>query len=103
MNLFKYCPKCQLNLPGVAFSPRYKDKPDYLHSWGKECVSTSLKAWHKNHPSLNPLAKTLREYFDKYLTPGDPDDCWEWRGSRNPNGYGITCFQRKRQGSHVVA
>jgi hypothetical protein len=31
---------------------------------------------------------TLAERFTRFLTPGAPDDCWEWRGNRNNRGYG---------------
>jgi len=24
----------------------------------------------------------------KFVTPGHPDECWEWRGWRSPQGYG---------------
>lgn len=46
---------------------------------------------------------TLADYFWKYTTPKDPDSCWLWQGSVNPNGYGIGCFKYKRQGAHVIA
>lgn len=28
------------------------------------------------------------ETFRAKLTPGNPDDCWEWPGSKNSHGYG---------------
>jgi predicted XRE-type DNA-binding protein len=27
--------------------------------------------------------------FWSKVTPGDPSDCWEWRGARHPSGYGF--------------
>jgi hypothetical protein len=100
----QHCPQCDRDLPFDAFAPRYKDKPHYRHTYCRECSALYMKNWWKQQPpSANPLAKTLQEYFDKYVTPGNTDACWEWQGSRNPNGYGITCFQRKREGAHVVA
>lgn len=29
-----------------------------------------------------------QERFWRYITPGDPDACWEWTGSRDHRGYG---------------
>ena len=29
-----------------------------------------------------------QERFWRYLTPGRPDECWEWQGSRDQHGYG---------------
>ena len=30
----------------------------------------------------------LAERFARYLSPGAPEDCWEWRGQFNACGYG---------------
>lgn len=31
---------------------------------------------------------TLEERFWRYVTPGQPDECWLWQGLRSSNGYG---------------
>lgn len=33
--------------------------------------------------------KTALEKLEQYLEPGEPNDCWEWPGTRNQQGYGI--------------
>lgn len=38
-------------------------------------------------PSDPVVLEALRRRFWKYATPGDPRDCWEWRGFRSANGY----------------
>ena len=37
----------------------------------------------------NGAKQTLEEAFWQYVTPGNPDACWEWQGHREPNGYGV--------------
>lgn len=34
------------------------------------------------------IAHLLPRFYSKF-TPGAPDDCWEWQGSKHPNGYGF--------------
>lgn len=47
---------------------------------------------HKGGRIANPRKRvlgTLQERFDAYADrAGGPNACWEWTGSRNPNGYG---------------
>lgn len=31
------------------------------------------------------------------------DECWEWKGSRNPNGYGLKSFAHKYYHTHRLA
>ena len=31
---------------------------------------------------------TAAERWIRFVTPGDPDECWEWLGWRSPQGYG---------------
>lgn len=32
-----------------------------------------------------------------------PDQCWEWQGTINPNGYGMVRFQRKAHSAHRLS
>jgi hypothetical protein len=38
--------------------------------------------------------ESIHERFWSKVDKSGPDDCWEWRGTRNPRGYGV--FQRGR-------
>jgi len=49
---------------------------------------------------------SLEERYLKYLTPGDPDKCWEWQGTRRPEGYGVIGLGGRTMGvarAHVLA
>lgn len=45
--------------------------------------------------------------LDLHLTPGAPDECWEWRGEKSPKGYGIVYAKERgkwrRRKAHRVA
>jgi hypothetical protein len=44
-----------------------------------------------------------QERFWRYLTPGAPDDCWEWQGSRDARGYGRLNRGGAKNGTHIKA
>jgi len=46
-----------------------------------------------------PLAK---RFWEK-VAAGDPDECWEWQGSRHPFGYGTINVQRRPVTAHRIA
>jgi len=43
------------------------------------------------------------ERFWKRVTIGDPQDCWEWTGSRRSDGYGQTYMEGKHRATHRVS
>jgi hypothetical protein len=51
--------------------------------------------------------RTPAELFALHVTPGAPDECWEWRGTRNDSGYGVMVVGgrngRKQIRAHRVA
>ena len=49
------------------------------------------------------MALTLRERFDRFVTPGKRDECWPWGGSRHSNGYGYIYSLGGRGGPHIPA
>ena len=49
---------------------------------------------------LTALEET--RFFDKFIKEG-PDDCWEWLGAVNGDGYGTFHFNGKKQLAHRVA
>lgn len=66
------------------------------------------RGWCTNHynqwraaggEKLPPIADKARFY--QFVTPGAPDECWEWQGSINPRGYGRFRYQGKASyGAH---
>jgi len=43
----------------------------------------------------------LEERFWRYVEkPDNPNACWEWQGSCYPNGYGIMCLGKNKDGKH---
>lgn len=43
-----------------------------------------------------------KRFRAKYIE-GNPDDCWEWRGKRARNGYGVFTIGKRTTGAHRVA
>jgi len=39
----------------------------------------------------------------KFVTPGAVDECWLWRGTRYPSGYGQALIRMKRIGAHRLS
>lgn len=37
----------------------------------------------------NGALRTLEEAFWGHVTPGDPNECWEWKGATDQRGYGL--------------
>lgn len=40
----------------------------------------------RHRRGLPPI--TVADRWAKFVAPGSPDECWEWRGWRSPQGYG---------------
>lgn len=57
----------------------------------------------KGHFKSPGKYKTLRDHFLAYCFPGDPDECWDWTGSLDSNGYGHFKHRDKKVNSHRVA
>jgi hypothetical protein len=47
---------------------------------------------------MNPVVR-----FRSHVAQGDPDQCWEWRKSKDKDGYGKTFFAGTFQQAHRVA
>lgn len=51
--------------------------------------------------------RTPAEFLALHVTPGAPDECWPWRGTRNDSGYGVMVVGgrdgRKQIRAHRVA
>ena len=45
----------------------------------------------------------LKVRFWRFVTPGDPDECWEWRGGLDKDGYGSIESKGKTLRAHRVS
>jgi DNA-binding XRE family transcriptional regulator len=50
-----------------------------------------------------PDGASVADRFWRYVTPGDPDACWDWRGATNEKGYGILAVNRRSELAHRVS
>jgi hypothetical protein len=95
----KRCARCLLEKPLTAFShKRDKNRPhgDGFQSRCKDCIRAI------RGQSRRPT--TLQEMFFTYVTPGDPNACWEWQGcKRHRQGYGMLCFSYHTHAAHRIA
>lgn len=41
--------------------------------------------------------------FWTYVNVGDPEDCWEWKKTIYPDGYGRFQLGKRSEGAHIVA
>lgn len=46
---------------------------------------------------------SLEDCLRFYCPKGAPDECWEWQGHKNRDGYGAICHESKRYLAHRVA
>lgn len=93
---------------------RHRDMPCSVDGCLKLMLAMGLCAGHYTRSrSGNPLnERPLRDYFitddlaerlAHYAPPGEPDECWEWRGSTN-KGYGVFTVHGSRvRVAHDVA
>ena len=61
---------------------------------------------HPDEPYVYATIKrrpSLRERFATHVNAGADDQCWEWTGNRDPDGYGRIGFSGRTQLVHRVA
>lgn len=49
------------------------------------------------------IQKEVTEKFWSQVDIREPDECWEWQGSRDVNGYGTFCILNENYRAHRVA
>lgn len=45
----------------------------------------------------------LADRFPRFVPAGAPDECWEWRGNRGKNGYGVISVDNRHVYAHRIA
>lgn len=45
----------------------------------------------------------LEYFWDHVVRPDDPDECWQWTGPHNRDGYGQLNFMRRPIGAHRLS
>jgi len=46
---------------------------------------------------------SLADAFWLHVTSGNPNDCWEWQGGKNPKGYGQLYYRRAQHKAHRLS
>jgi HNH endonuclease len=60
----------------------------------------SYKSQTKSYCLTKKMRTNTREKFWSRVCQGAHDDCWEWQGTLNSNGYGVFVIDRKYWGAH---
>lgn len=81
------------------------EKPEEDYYWkepGRRRYGRCKDCCRKPHQIPKP--KTLHEAFFRYVTPGDPDDCWPWHGNiMESGGYGRLGWEHVQHRAHRLA
>lgn len=72
----------------------FSTKP-FIHLYGSDCPKCAVI------PGRPP--KTNEERFWKLVKSGNPDECWEWQGSKGKGGYGRFNKYNRLKNSHIYA
>lgn len=60
-----------------------------------------LKNHHRSPKPIDP--SEVRKRFYRFIEQGSADECWEWRGNRNWQGYGRMSVASKNAAAHRVS
>lgn len=85
----KVCSRCKLERPLAAFARRTKNR---LQSRCRDCFRAMY--------NQTKMPETAEEAFWRCVTPGNPDECWIWTGSRNTTNYGAFKFNKIAYRAH---
>jgi hypothetical protein len=77
----------------------YDARQTRVSEWMREA---GLKASHKRGPKRRSRA-ALSEAFWGKVKRGSPEECWPWKGARNPAGYGKILVDGVHIDTHRVA
>ena len=83
----KRCSKCgEEKAASREFFYRHPETRDRLAGRCRSCFAED--AAERNRQKGAVTRRPLEERFAANVVPGAPGECWEWRGWRDPNGYG---------------
>ena len=55
------------------------------------------------HSARLKPARSVEEHFWNNIDKRGPDECWEWQGPIDPNGYGVVLTRRRPRRAHRVS
>lgn len=59
------------------------------------CRDVTVRSWRRKLGIQNPGERISdRQRFDNLVLQRGPDECWEWQGAFNGNGYGLFTIKR---------
>jgi len=70
-----------------------------FNDWQEKYCSTDCAYKDRGRVSRT----SIRERFTDKYEAGDPDDCWEWQGQRNDQGYGLFSIEGRQNRAHRIA
>ena len=87
----KTCTHCHQLLPFTAFHKQ-------LNRHASRC-----KDCRREVKGSTKRPQTIQEAFWKYVTPGKPNECWEWTGCCFTSGYSEIAFQYRVLRAHRIS
>lgn len=70
-----------------------KSRPQYGHVKGQPLYYINGHQGRAPHTVRHPLPERFWQKVDKL----SPDDCWEWKGGKSPQGYGVIAVNQRGQ------
>jgi len=72
---------------------------ELFNEWQEKYCSTDCAYKDRERVSRT----TIRERFTDKYEVGDPEECWEWQGQRNDQGYGLFSIEGNANRAHRIA
>lgn len=95
MNCSKLCEHC-----GQIF---YRDKRNTWSYWAKAKFCSRMCASKNWVDSYKKAVPTMADAFYKKVVKGDSNECWQWAGTKDKDGYPLLTFRKKLMRANRVA
>lgn len=94
-NCSKHCQHC-----GEVF---YRDKRNTWAYWAKAKFCSRTCSAQKGAEEYRRAVPTLADAFYRKVISAGPDDCWDWSGCKDKDGYPLLTFRKKQMRATRVA